>query len=327
MEPRPTEELTQEVKELNAVDKQLIYKSIKDDINIYKVEADKAYKAMEYYDALELYKTVNFYEGYDYIPTAKLEKIQKSIQIKTLYHYDKALKCKDVNKELYELNIVMMNNPDYKDVKELYIESKLKRKNKILLSSLENSLYMKLTNYEDKLTNINAINLDIQKLHKYDYKNPISMQAKELLKSKQEKLFKEAVALYNEKKLDSATKSFKILSCIYTDNTEAKIYLKKITVLKSKRVNLSKATKALDHEEYNRARFYASKVLSVDINNQKAKEIISKARTLSNAKVNRLLLEAKYNYNSKRLDKAKNIFNTILTIDSNNTTALLYTKK
>ena len=325
--PRPTKELSQEVKELKPVDKRVIYRAIRDEIDLYNLKGDEAYTLEYNHDALTFYEMVNFYEGYDYIPRTKIEKIKDDIHTKSIYHYNRAVESKDEKVELYELNIVMMNNPDYRDTKELYEKSKLKRKNRIFLNALENSLNMKLLNYEEGLKSISAINKNILKLKKYEFKNKTILKAQELITSRYNKLLLEAIALYDDKQIQSAKKSFLNLSAIYKNDKESKIYLRKIGLIESKKIKLSKASSALIKENYKSAIFYANKVLNLDPRNKRAKEIISESKRLSNTKVDKLLSEGKYNYKQQKLDKAKNLFSLVLTMDANNSTALLYTKK
>ena len=326
-EPRPTKELSQEVQELKPVDKRVIYRAIQDEIDLYNLKANEAYALEHNHEALKFYEMVNFYEGYNSIPATKIEKIKHAIRTKSIYHYNQALKSKDERVELYELNIVMMNNPDYKETQELYEKSKHKRKNRIFLNSLENSLNMKLLNFQEGLESVSAINRDIEKLKKYEYKNRTLLKAQELIKSRYERLLKEAIALYDDKQIKSAKKSFLNLHSIYKNDKESKKYLTMIALIESKKIKLSKASAALLEENYKSAIFYAKRVLDLEPQNRKAKEIIRESKRLSNAKLNRLLSEAKYNYNQQKLDKAKNIFSLVLKIDANNSTALLYTKK
>lgn len=326
-EPKPVDVLSEEVQELNIKDKRHIYKLIENEIMIYNKKGDKAYSAMEYHNALQFYKMVNFYKGYSCISDKKLNSIKKDIYKKSLYHYRRALKSKNAKRELKELNLVMMYNPDYKNVKQLYETSLAKRRNKIFVNALENDLYAKLLNPKITLKDIKEINIKSKILHKYKYSSKILTQAQNLVEVKYKVFFEKAVKLYHDRKLKDAKKSFVTLSSIYKNDVKSKRYLQKIQQKEYKRVMLSKASKAFFNKEYKNAILYANNVLASYTNNKQAKKILLNATKLSNEKVERLLAEGKYNYTQKKLEKAKDIFAQVLDVDAKNTTALLYKSK
>ena len=131
-QPEPKTEivlLSQKVQELNAHDKQLIYRSIQDEINLFNEIGDEAYETGYNFDAITSYELVNFYEGYNTIPLSKINNIKKSAKTKSIYHYKQALLYieKDKKRALAEFNQVMMNDPAYKDTKKRLNELKSNR--------------------------------------------------------------------------------------------------------------------------------------------------------------------------------------------------------
>jgi hypothetical protein len=326
-ETKTVEVLTQEVRELNTTDKQHIYKLIEKEIALYNKKGDRAFKAKEYHNALKYYKMVNFYKGYSYISDKKINLIKRAIYRNSIYHYRRALNAQNAREELKEFNSVMMYNPDYKKTRLLYKKSLLKRKNKIFVNSLENDLYTKLLEPNHSLKNIKDINKRAKELHQYKYFSDILIQAEELIEAEHKQLLQNAIALYRENRLSDAKRSFISISSIYKNDSQSKKYLQKIKYQEQKKLILSKASEAFINKEYKDAIKYANNVLSYNPNSKKAKKILSDSTKLIHEQVEKLLIEGKYNYVQKRLEKAKEIFDTLLNIDNKNTTALLYKSK
>ena len=188
--------LSQKVQELDAKDKQLIYRSIQDEINLYSEKGDEAYEAGYNYDAITAYELVNFYEGYNTIPLSKIKKIKKAAKAKSIYHYKQALlfEKKDIKRAIVEFNKVMINNPKYKDTRDRLYELKSSRKMKIFISSMENSLQMQLLNNKGTIEDLQNINTDLHKLLQYDYNNFIALKAKGTLQEYHDILLENAIA-------------------------------------------------------------------------------------------------------------------------------------
>ena len=180
-QPEPKTEivlLSQKVHELNAHDKQLIYRSIQDEINHFNEIGDEAHKAGYNFEAITAYELVNFYEGYNIVPLSHINEIKKSAKTKSIYHYKQALSYIETNKKkaLAEFNQVMMNNPAYKDTEKQLNELKSNRDIKIFISSMENSLQMRMLNNSGDIQDLKIINNSLHKLLKYDYKNETAIK-------------------------------------------------------------------------------------------------------------------------------------------------------
>ena len=321
--------LSQKVQRLNAHDKQLIYRSIQDEINIYSEKGDEAYEAGYNYDAVTSYELVNFYEGYNTIPLAKINEIKKLAAVQSTYHYKQALSYDKTEKKkaLIELNKVMINNPEYKDTKERLSELKSNRDIKIFLNSMENSLQMKLLNNNGDIKELKSIDYSLKNLLKYDYQNETALKAKETLKEYHNTLLKEAIELYNKGNLYKAKTKFNSILSIYKKDQTTLQYLEKIKVKNNKARNIKLAQEFINQKEYIKSMEYAKEVLRIDPNNKEAQKIIITAKEESKKEVSNLIYIGKRHYNNKNLDKARESFNEALKLDPFNNTALIYSKK
>lgn len=330
--PEPKTEivlLSQKVHELNAHDKQLIYRSIQDEINLFSEIGDESYEAGYNFDAITSYELVNFYEGYNTVPLSKINKIKKSAKAKSIYHYKQALLYtqKDKKRALAELNQVMMNDPKYKDAQSRFDILKSTRDIKIFLNSTENSLQMKMLNNSGDIKDLKSINNSLVKLSKYDYKNETAIKAKSTLKEYHKTLLKNAIVSYDKGKLSTAKSEFNSILSIYKKDQTSLNYLQKIRVKNSKDFNLKQAKSALKKKEYISSIAYAKKVLKIDSKNRSAKKVIATAKKESKKEVANLIYIGKQQYNKKKLDKAKESFKAVLHLDPFNNTALIYSKK
>ena len=331
-QPEPKTEivlLSQKVHELNAEDKQLIYRSIQDEINLYNDKGDEAYENGYNYDAITAYELVNFYEGYNTIPLSKIDQIKKSAQAKKTYHYKQALlySKKEKKKALVEFNKVIMNDPKYKDTKERLAELKSNRDIKIFINSMENSLQMKLLNNSGTIKDLKDINYSLHNLLKYDYRNETALKAKSTLKEYYEVLLEKAISYYNQSKLDKAKNRFISILSIYKKDQNSINYLKKIKIRNNKKQNMKFAQDALAKKEYIKSINFAKKVLKVEPKNKKAQKLILIAKKESKKEVSNLISIGKRHYNNKSLDRAKQNFNAVLKLDPFNNTALIYSRK
>ncbi|PHQ64774.1 MAG: hypothetical protein COB99_07770 [Sulfurimonas sp.] len=284
--------LNQKVKELDANDKKLIYRSIQNDINRYSKEADKAYSRGYNNDALIAYKLVNFYEGYHSVPLQKIEKIKKNINYKSRVHYKRALKQYMVNnkKALYELNIVMMNNPNYKYSSELFDKLHENRDIKIYVNSIKSSLQMQMLNSDGKIKSLKSIELTLKELLAYDYKNILAAKAEEVL----------------QKHMD-----------IIAENN----------LLKYKRESIKIAKQAFLEKEYVKSIEYAQKVIAIDAKCMEASNILKLAKQESKIELDNLIKSGICYYDDRKLDEAMNNFQSALKIDPYSNASLIYSKK
>lgn len=331
-QPEPKTEivlLSQKVQELNAHDKQLIYRSIQDEINRFNEIGDESYEAGYNFDAITSYELVNFYEGYNTVPLSKINKIKKSAKAKSIYHYKQALLYaqKDKKRALAEFNLVMMNDPKYKDTEIRLNELKSNRDIKIFINSTENSLQMQMLNNSGDIKDLKKINNSLHGLLKYDYKNETAIRAKSTLKEYHKVLLENAIAAYDKGELNAAKTKFNSILSIYKKDQTSINYLEKIKIRNSKNYNIKLAQDSLKNKEYINSIKYAKKVLKVEPKNQKAKKIIVVAKKESKKEVANLIYIGKRQYNKKKLDKAKDSFNAVLHLEPFNNTALIYSKK
>jgi len=330
--PEPKTEivlLSQKVQELNAHDKQLIYRSIQDEINLHNEKGDEAYEAGYNHDAIVAYELVNFYEGYNTIPLNKIKEIRKTAQVKSVYHYKQArlFEAKDRKRAIVELNKVMINDPKYKDAKERLLTLKNNRDIKIFVNTIENSLQMKLLNNNGTIKELQDINNDLHKLLKYDYNNQTAFKAKKMLKEYHEVLVENAIKSFKEGNLVKSKSKFNAILSIYKKDQTSIDYLAKIKIINSKKTYMRIAKHYLKNKEFINSMKYAQKVLKIEPKNREAKKILIDAKKESKKEVANLLYIGKRHYNNKNLDKAQQCFNAVLEIDPHNNTSLIYSKK
>ena len=321
--------LSQKVQELNAHDKQLIYRSIQDEINLHNEKGDEAYETGYNHDAIVAYELVNFYEGYNTIPLKKIKEIKKAAKEQSIYHYKQALLYEQKNKKraVVEFNKVMINDPKYKDADERLRKLKSARSMKIFINSIENSLQMKLLNNRGTVKDLQNINTNLHKLRKYDYGNSTAKKAKATLNEYHDVLLQNAIDSYKNGKLVKAKSRFNSILSIYKKDQTSLNYLEKIKIKNAKALNMRLAKRALRNREFINSMKYARRVLNAEPKNREAKNILIKAKKESKKEVAHLLYVGKRHYNNKNLDKAQESFNAVLEIDPFNNTSLIYSKK
>ncbi|WP_457745838.1 hypothetical protein [Sulfurimonas sp.] len=321
--------IQKQVERLNSSDKKRIYRSIKNEIRLHKEKGDEATLAGHNYNAVNAYELVNFYEGYHAIPARKISSLRKNAKIKSRYHYKQALKYLKKNKKraLHELNLVMMNNPHYKDAKQLL--EKIKRDRTIVkfINSLKIDLEIKVSNCRGSLKDLQAINKSLKELSKYEYSNETIDKANRVLKKYNTSLLKDAIKSYKKNKLKVAKKKFSAILSIYHNDPKATIFLEKIRFKQSKKENLAQARQSLQEKRYLDAIEYANKVLLLDPKCHDAQILIQEARQEAKRAVDYFIREGKKYYNIRYLDRAKIYFEKALEIDKTNNTALIYHKK
>lgn len=276
-----------EVERLKPNQKQLIYKTLRDEIKAYRDKGDIAYKDGNYYDALTAYKIVNFYEGSNIIA---IDEIEKTAKTRSEFHYKEAMKHikSDKKRALSELNKVMMNNPNYKNSMKLLQELKTDREVRIFINSLESSLRTIMANNTSTIENITDINAALSNLIEYDYKNPLVQGAKDILNNQ---------------------------------------YLSKIKIQQQIELDIKNSQEALVNKKCLIASELAKKILKIEPNNKKAKEILQISQDACDTHISELITEGIYNYNNRELNKAKSNFQEVLQLEPNNSTAIIYIKK
>jgi hypothetical protein len=328
-EEPPIERLKEEVNQLDSHNKRLIYQSIKNDIQQQLLIGDKAYKNAHYHDALQAYELVNYYEGSSTISKQKLHNIKIKIDKNSATHYKKAQQylSKDKHKALYELNIVMMNNPNYKDTTTLYNSIYNEQEVKLFINTLTDKLEEKLLHYNGSYKELYAIKETMQNLQSYQYKNKTLQKAQELLEKEKNALAIKAEDLYKAKKL---MHSKEVLVKIRSLDPQDKNIQKRINYIvfkQSKAKYLRLAQKMLQENNYSKSSYYAEKTLQLDKNNKEAKKILKEIEKQKSIALKQYLAKGIHFYNNKNLDKAKKYYLEALKIDKNNATALIYIKK
>jgi len=320
----------QEVQKLDSHDKRVIYRSIKQEIELERDRGDKAYKNGYLHDGINSYELVNFYEGYDAIPSQRISIMKKQAQKRAEIHYKNAISYISHGKKkkaLMELNSVIINKPQYKETQKLYQQIKTQRDITIYLHKLENDLDSKILNSSQDYHSLQSIQKASRTLAKYDYKNRSVHNATMFLEKKRELLLNDAIDNYKKGSLSQAKKQFTKILALFEDDATAKKYIQKINFKQSKEQNLHLATQALLEHQYLDALKYANKVLQLERDNTKAKKIIQDATLKAKQAVKEYVNEGKKYYNNKNLDKAKECFEAALKIDKTNNTALIYHKK
>lgn len=316
--------LNKQVKKLEIIDKQKIYKSIQNEIQSYKEKGDKAYSFGYYADAIKSYEIVNFYEGKDVIVLKKMKKIAFSNAAK---HYKKALKYKDKDKKKFiiQLNQVMINNPQYKDAKVLLNKAKIEMWQFFRVK--EEALYQKVINDTGALKNLKKLRIATNDLRLYEYNNNTVIQADKKLQKFYKIFLNDAILHHKKARYTQAKKGFEDLLFLNKDDIKAKKYLRKMRLATKKKRNLEKAEEKLKNAQYKKSLHYAKKVLNIDNENAQAQMIVKKADKELKKKVHHFLSRGKQAYKHKNLDKAKENFEKVLNYEPTNKEALVYCSK
>jgi len=321
--------LPSNIQKLNGIQKQIIYKTIQDEISMLCAKGDLAYENGHVYDAITDYEKVNLYKGYSFIPAKKIKDLKNIAAENSILHYKQAMKYlrKDKYRALKEFNLVIVNNPNYKDTKEQHQELKKNEKIKEYISSLESKLKVAMDQKKSTPKYLNNIESASSILAKYEYNNPLIQEAKDILKSEYSSLIEEAIATFNKAAYDRAHDMFKNILSTYANDKTANEYIVKIANIKEVKTQIANAEDALNKEEYVSAFEFANKALLLDETNQKAKNIIDQAHDGLEKRIAILMARGKSNYYKKYLKKAKQNFQEILSIRPGDNTALVYIKK
>jgi tetratricopeptide (TPR) repeat protein len=323
-------QLKKEVKKLDTHDKRLIYRSIKNDIKLHKQMGDYADKNGYYYDALKNYELVNFYEGYSAIPSQKLKTLRENSHREAIKHYktaQKYLQTKQSKKALQELNRVMMNDPNYKNTRELYTTLYNRRDMKIYLNNLSGSIDEAIQNYQHSYKELISIKNKKRQLLSYDYKSKTAQRADKLLATEKKRLLSIAKQSYKKRQFKQAAIEFRKLLSLYPHDTVINHYLNEIAFKESKKHNLELAKQNLKNNNYLLSINYAKKVLQLQNSNKEAQKIIQDAKKQAAKALEGYLKEGKSAYNQKNLNISKKYFEAALKLDKTNNTALIYYKK
>jgi len=311
-------------------EKKQLFINIQHKINNLIDEADTLYAQTYYLEALQTYELVNFYNNKKVISQDKINRVKKRIEANKKHYYAKATNKKiatDKMQQLFYLNELMRNDPKYKNGEELYKQLRedaeviqTLAKEKVVLTKL-------LEKDSNKEVYISKLSNSLKKIAKYDDREPLVIKAKEILKSKRSLLQKEGIKLYKDKKINLAKNKFTFIKDIYKKDRTSNKYLYLISKNSKLSTMEKEAQTALQKGDFKEAIGLANKMLSFNNKNSKALSIFKKANSELKKQIPKMIKKATIYYSKQDYDKALEIFKEVLKLDSNNNTALTYTKK
>lgn len=292
-------------------EKQKVYQKTKDEIAFYKNEGSTFYYNSHYKMALKSYEKVNFYEqksiySKNFIKLLNKEAVSNS---KSYFKKAKALMKKDKIKALYFFNKMELNKDD-KEASTLLEKLKQDKEVSLYLKKLEDELNKKINSYDGKIDSFIALHKEYEELFFYDYKNPLIVKARDILKTNYFIFLADGKELYSEKKYKEARKLFSQLEKVYPKNRVIKSYQSLLgkNYQKVKRVEKVKTKEVVTKKE-------------------KVEEITEEKVEAIFDETNLLLKIGVHYYGNQDFQKAKNVFNRILLNDDKNITAMTYLKK
>ncbi|WP_419770270.1 MAG: hypothetical protein ACNI3C_00305 [Candidatus Marinarcus sp.] len=310
-------------------DKRLVYQSVQNEIEEYKVQADIYYHTGYYADAANAYEMVNFYEDAIVIPLEKIRATRLKAKKNAKSHYYRALKYLKNNKKraLIELNKTLRNNPNFKDTKIRFETLKKDIKIQAMLNKMEESLKHELNKDLNQANTLKRIEKATNKLSTYDDSNSLVIEAKNTLKKQRELLLSNAITLYNQGNLDSAEKKFQLIQSVYPKDTVCRKYLSNIFAKKDLKITLQKAKKALKANDLPSVISLCEKAMEYAPYNSEARTLSQTAKKEYEKQIPKLIDEGKTFYNNQDFVNAKKRFQSVLLWDADNGTCLAYIKK
>ncbi len=321
-DPKSVQKLTKE-------EKKKLYAHILNDIDALLDDAITYHEKSYYLKALQSYELINFYKK-NTIPPHTIEKLKHRIEANQKHYYDKAVSGKyanDTMKQLFYLNELMRNNPEYQDGKILY--NKLRQYAQVIKTLQPNKAILQelLEKDSNEQKYISSLNNIINKIAYYDDWDPLVIQGKKVLRAKRYILRDEAIKLYNQNKFAQSKDMFNLIKTIYEKDRTSDRYLKIITNDTTLVTMETKAATALKNSNYKEAIEIANNILSFNSHNSKALDIFQKANKELKKQIPKMIKQATKYYSKQEYDKALKVFQDILKLDSRNNTALTYTKK
>jgi len=310
-------------------DKRLIYQSVQEEIDDYKLQGDVLYSTGYYADAAKAYEMVNYYEGHALIPLEKIRSIHAQAIQAAKTHYDRGVKyTKDKKKlALIEFNKVVCNDPTYKDSVVRYKTLKQDPAIEPFLAKLEESLNKALEGDLSKKETLTRVHTAMNELRLYDETNLVVAKAKEVLKKQRTVLIDEAVGQYNKGSFENATSSFKFIQSVYPKDPIAQKYLSLIYAKKEIHSVLQKAKDALKKGDYSSAITFSEKALEIDPHNAEALALSDTAKKEYEKQIPELITKGKELYNQQDFTNAKKVFQSVLLWNADDNTSLTYIKK
>lgn len=309
--------------------KRVVYKSIQNEIEEYKIQGEEFYTTGYYADAAKAYEMVNFYEERAVIPLSKIHSIRLKAIDNSNFHYKQAKKYlgHDTQKALIELNKMIRNNPEHIEGKALLESVKKEPKIQLILKQKEEALRQALAQDTNKIEILKKIDLALKDLSTYDEMNPLVVETKKMMKGKREVLVNEAISLYYQGSLSLAEKKFQELHAIYPYDPVCKKYLAQIsTKIQFKEIMLQ-AKKAFQEEDYILVLSLCEKAIQYEPNNIEASQLSKNAKEQYTKQIPKLIQTGKNFYNKKDFQNAYSAFQSVLLLDARNDIALAYIKK
>jgi len=310
-------------------DKRLIYQSVQEEIDDYKVQGDILTTEGYYADAAKVYEMVNYYEGHTFISLEKIRWIHAQAKQAAKRHYDRGVKYEKEKKKLalMEFNKAVCNDPTYKDSAVRYKTLKHDPEIKPFLTKKEENLNKALEGDLSKRETLTKIHTAMNELRLYDKTNLIVAKAKEVLKKQRTVLVDEAIGQYNKGSFQSATNDFKFIQSVYPKDPIAQKYLSRIYAKKEIHSVLQKAKDALKKDDYSSAIAFSEKALEVDPHNTEALALSNTAKKEYEKQIPELITKGKELYNQQDFTNAKKVFQSILLWNADDNTSLAYIKK
>ncbi|HEX5330294.1 hypothetical protein [Sulfuricurvum sp.] len=309
--------------------KRTVYNSVHDEI-IRRSEQGEIHYAQGYYAAaVEDFEAVNFYEGRAVIPLNRIKRIAEKAEERSAYYYERGMRFRESDKKqaLIEFNRMIHCDPKYKDGKEQYEKLKKEKEIRVLLLSLEADLDTKLKKNIQNPLALKSLNLAHDVLAQYDDSNPLVLKAEEMIANQRKAQLGKAVALFENQKYDEALEKFGLLAQIYPNEPMVQRYIDQISLKQEGQKRVKSAQNALEQKDYRLAMKYATKVLEAEPNNKEGQLILDTATKKYAQSIPELISKGISYYNKQEMESALAIFQSVLDVDANNTTSIVYIKK
>jgi tetratricopeptide (TPR) repeat protein len=309
--------------------KRTVYNSVQEEIAYHNEQGEIHYSQGNYAAATENFEKVNFYEGRSVIPLNRIKRIAEKAEERSAYYYDRGMKVRDSDKKqsLIEFNRMMRCDPKYKDGKAQYERLKKEKEIVLMLTSLESDLESKLKKNVQSTFALKSLNKSIDTLAQYDDSNLLVIKGKKILDDHRKLKLEKAIALYDNQKYDEAKDKFEVIEQIYPKEPTAQKYLDQLAFMQEGQKRVKLARTAFEQKDYRMAMKYASKVLENDPNNKEGQYILETSSKKYEQNIPELIAKGILCYNKQEMENALAIFQSILDVDSNNTTSIVYIKK
>jgi tetratricopeptide (TPR) repeat protein len=315
--------------EVTPEQKRAVYSSVHDEI-VRRNEQGEIHYAQGYYAAaVEDFEAVNFYEGRAVISLNRIKRISEKAEERSKYYYARGMRAleSDKRQSLIEFNRMIHCNPKYKDGKVQYEKLKKEKEIAAFLATLETDINSKLKKNLQSTSALKLLNQSIEALAQYDDSNVVVIKAQETLASERKTQLNKAIALFDNQKYDDASEKFEAILQIYPNEPTAQRYLDQLAAKQEVQKRVKLARSAMEQQDYRLAMKYASKVLEMDSGNSEGKNILDVATKKYQQSIPKLVAKGIEYYNKQQMENALTVFQSVLEVDSNNTTSIVYMKK